>query len=163
MRLREKSELLDLAARANVTISALDARGLYTTNLDASERGGDSALDLMTGRSLEYHSDSMNVAEHVMAEFANRSGGKFFHNSNDLEGGFKELTQAAEYVYLLQMSLQGIKADGIFCAAGGEAEEVRLDWGTLSGRRTPQWLAICAATCARTPSHSACRGRQSAP
>ena len=40
---REKSEVLDLAARQNVTISALDARGLYTTNLDASQRGGGSA------------------------------------------------------------------------------------------------------------------------
>jgi VWFA-related protein len=112
--MNEKSQVLDLAARSNVTISALDARGLYTTNLDASQRGGDSALDLMTGRSLQYHSESMNLAEDVMAEFALGSGGKFFHNSNDLEGGFKELTQAPEYVYLLEMSLENVKADGTY-------------------------------------------------
>jgi VWFA-related protein len=112
--MREKSEVLDLAARANVTISALDARGLYTTNMDASERGGASARDLMTGEMAQYHSETMNLSEDVMAEFANGTGGKFFHNSNDLEGGFKELAQAPEFVYLLEMSLDKVKADGVY-------------------------------------------------
>lgn len=34
----EKSIILDMAAQANVTVSALDARGLYTTEIDASDR-----------------------------------------------------------------------------------------------------------------------------
>ena len=34
--MREKSAVLDLAARENVTISALDSRGLYTTNFDGA-------------------------------------------------------------------------------------------------------------------------------
>jgi VWFA-related protein len=112
--MREKSEVLDLAARANVTISALDARGLYTTNLDASQRGGESARDLMTGESLQYHSDTMNSSEDVMAELANGSGGTFFHNSNDLEGGFKVLAQAPECLYLLEISLEHVKQDGAY-------------------------------------------------
>jgi VWFA-related protein len=111
---REKSEVLDLAARANVTISALDARGLYTTNLDASQRGGDSARDLMTGESLQYHAETMNMSENVMSELANGTGGTFFHNSNDLEGGFKSLAQVPEYVYLLEMSLDKVRPDGAF-------------------------------------------------
>jgi VWFA-related protein len=111
---REKSELLDLAARENVTISALDARGLYTTNMDASQLGSSSARDLMTGESQQYHSETMNMSEDVMAELANGSGGTFFHNSNDLAGGFKSLAQAPEYVYLLEMSLDKVKADGAF-------------------------------------------------
>lgn len=110
----EKSALLDLAAQANVTISALDARGLYTTNLDASERGGASARDLMTGESVQYHSETMNLSENVMSELANGTGGTFFHNSNDLEGGFKSLAQAPEYVYLLEMSLDKVKPDGAY-------------------------------------------------
>jgi hypothetical protein len=40
----EESQIMDIAQQSNVTISALDARGLYTTELDASERGGSSAL-----------------------------------------------------------------------------------------------------------------------
>jgi VWFA-related protein len=112
--MREKSEVLDLAARANVTISALDARGLYTTNLDASERGAASTRDLMTGETQQYHAETMNMSENVMSELANGTGGTFFHNSNDLEGGFKSLAQAPEYVYLLEMSLDHVKSDGAF-------------------------------------------------
>jgi VWFA-related protein len=111
---REKSEVLDLAARENVTISALDARGLYTTNMDASQRGGASMRDLMTGESSYYHSETMTMSEDVMAEFANGTGGTFFHNSNDLAGGFKQLAQAPEYVYLLEMSLDQVKPDGAY-------------------------------------------------
>jgi VWFA-related protein len=112
--MREKSEVLDLAARANVTISALDARGLYTTNLDASERGAASTYDMVTGQSQQYHAETMNMSENVMSELANGTGGTFFHNSNDLEGGFKSLAQAPEYVYLLEMSLDKVKSDGAF-------------------------------------------------
>ena len=111
---REKSDLLDLAARANVTISALDARGLYATNLDASQRGASSARDLMTGETLQYHSETMNQSEDVMSELANGTGGTFFHNSNDLAGGFTQLAQAPEYVYLLEMSLDKVRPDGTY-------------------------------------------------
>ena len=91
--LAEKSAVLDTAARANVTINAMDARGLYTTEIDASERGGSSSQDLMTGQHANYHADAMNFNEDVMAELADGTGGTFFHNSNDLEGGFKSLTR----------------------------------------------------------------------
>ena len=110
----QKSQVLDLAARSNVTISALDAGGLYTTEIDASQRGGSSTLDLQTGQHSQYHSDTMSLNEDVMAELANGTGGTYFHNSNDLEGGFKSLTQAPEYVYLLEFSLEEVKPDGTY-------------------------------------------------
>lgn len=112
--LAEKSAVLDTAARANVTINAIDARGLYTTEIDASERGGSSSQDLMTGQHANYHADAMNFNEDVMAELANGTGGTFFHNSNDLEGGFKSLTQAPEYVYLLEFEPKKVKTDGAY-------------------------------------------------
>jgi len=110
----EKSDVLDLAGRSNVTIISLVALGLYTTNVGASERGGSSTLDLITGQHSQYHSDSMNLREDVMAEFANGTGGSFFHNNNDLEGGFKSLTQVPEYLYLLEISLDKVKPDGAY-------------------------------------------------
>jgi VWFA-related protein len=110
----EKSLVLDSAARANVIISAMDARGLYTTGMDASERGGSSAQDLVTGQRSQYHADEMNFDEHVMSELADGTGGTYFHNSNDLEGGFKSLTQAPEYVYLLEFSPEKVKRDGTY-------------------------------------------------
>jgi VWFA-related protein len=110
----EKSHILDLAAQGNITISALDARGLYTTEIDASERGGSSAQDLITGQHAQYHSDTMTLAGEVMSELADGTGGTFFHNSNDLEGGLKCLAQGPEYLYLLEFSPEKFKPDGSY-------------------------------------------------
>jgi VWFA-related protein len=110
----DKSRILDLAAQSNVTISALDARGLYTTGLDASEQGAHTTMALQTGDESQRHSDSMTLNEDVMAEFADGTGGTFFHNSNDLEGGLQKLTAAPEYVYLLELSLENVKQDGTY-------------------------------------------------
>lgn len=104
-----KSELIDAAAQANVTISALDARGLYTTNMDASERpiGGPMAIQnksMLKARSMSSNDD-------VMAELADGTGGTYFHNNNDLGAGFRKLTEAPEYLYLLEFTPQNTKQD----------------------------------------------------
>jgi VWFA-related protein len=108
----EKSQILNLAAQSNVTISALDARGLYSTEPGASAGGAS------TPRNAVYESLaqplSMSLNQDIMAELADGTGGTFFHNSNDLQGGFKLLTAAPEYVYLLQFSLDSVKPDGTY-------------------------------------------------
>ncbi len=109
-----RSEILDLAARLDVTVSALDVRGLYTTEMNASQRGGYSAHDLATGVHSEYERTAMNLNEDIMAELANGTGGTFFHNSNDLENGLKSLTQVPDYLYLLEFSPDMQKPDGKF-------------------------------------------------
>jgi len=106
----EESQIVDLAAHSNVTINTVDARGLYTTNLGASERGRVSILADRTAS--EYRASSMGLSEEVMAEFANGTGGTFFHNSNDLEGGLEAVTVVPEYEYVLVLSLQNVKLDG---------------------------------------------------
>jgi VWFA-related protein len=111
-----KSRIMDMAVQSNVTISALDARGLYITELDASHRGANSARDLMTGSTSEHHRNSMTLNEDVMAELADGTGGTFFHNSNDLESGFKQLTAVPEYLYLLEFSPKDVKQDGSYHA-----------------------------------------------
>ena len=96
-----------------MTISSLDARGLYTTELSASERS-----PALSGQSLQvnldYHRNSMKLAENPMAELADGTGGTFFHNSNDLDAGFKSLTQVPEYVYVLEFPLNNVKQDGSY-------------------------------------------------
>jgi hypothetical protein len=49
-----------------------------------------------------------------MAEPVDGTGGKFFHNSNDLEPGRQTLTAVPEYVYPLELSLQNVKQDGAY-------------------------------------------------
>ena len=109
-----KSQVLDAAARANVTISTMDARGLYTTNPDISQQDNHSTFSMITGRAAQYQRDSMTANEDVMAELADGTGGIFVHNTNDMEGGFKRLTAAPEFVYLLEFSLQNVKPDGSY-------------------------------------------------
>src|SRR6266576_1571486 len=106
----EESQVMDLAVQSSVLISSLDARGLYTSEIDASEmiKGSEQTSQLKS----EYRRNSMSLNENVMAELAYGTGGTYFHNSNDLEGGFKRLTTAPEYVYLLEFSIKDLKQDG---------------------------------------------------
>jgi VWFA-related protein len=109
--LGEKSEIMNMAAQANVRVSALDARGLYTTELEASERGGSSQLALMKGADVEYRRETAKQSGYIMGEIADGTGGTFFQNSNDLQGGLERLVEGPEYLYVLEFSLNGVKRD----------------------------------------------------
>jgi VWFA-related protein len=97
-----ESEILDIAARSSTIIDTIDARGLYTLDADASVG---RKLDQASQRLLDqYHRSSMDAVSGVMEELADGTGGTFYHNNNDLEGGFKTLLAGAECRYLLAFS-----------------------------------------------------------
>jgi len=108
-----KSQVLDQAAGSNVVINALDARGLYSGNADAS-LGSKSTISDTFGQTSGDRLAAMESSENVMAELANGTGGTFFHNNNDLENGLKSLTAAPDYLYLLQVSLKDVKPTGTY-------------------------------------------------
>jgi VWFA-related protein len=120
-----ESQVIEAAARANVTISTLDARGLYTTGPKADEDFTGNAHE--TRERIRSHVESLIVVEDVMAGLADASGGTFFHNSNDIEGGLKRLASAPEYVYLLEFSLDKVKGDGNY-----HSLKVKVDRGGLT-------------------------------
>ena len=126
----EESQIMDMAAQSNVTVSALDARGLYTSEIDASEVAKGSALTSQL-KSQDRRS-SMSLSEDVMAEIADGTGGTYFHNSNDLQGGFKSLTAAPEYLYLLEFSIKNVKQDGTYHPLKVKVDQDGL---TLQARR----------------------------
>ena len=69
----EESQLIDSATRSNVTISALDARGLYTTEFCARDNGPNlAALNQLQSN---YRRSGMFAAEGVMAALADGTGG----------------------------------------------------------------------------------------
>jgi VWFA-related protein len=131
-----ESRILDLAAQSNVTISALDARGLYTTELNANERSPSFSTVLSSGGSLQlqsgYRRGSMAIAEDAMGELADGTGGVFFHNSNDLNAGFKALVQAPECVYVLELAVENAKPDGTYHRLKVKVDRVGLQ---LQARR----------------------------
>lgn len=109
----EITEVIDAAIRAGVVISTLDARGLYTTGtvMDASQR----TLDLQSSSTkLQFERESATAESEVLAEIAYGTSGNYFHNSNDLNDGFKLTAAAPEYIYLLGFSPQNLKLDGSF-------------------------------------------------
>ena len=110
---QSKAEIMDRAIRANVIISALDARGLYTIipGGDASQMGPDIVSAPFKA---QYQTDGALANADVMAELAQGTGGTFFQNSNDLDGGFKRVASRPEYFYVLGFSPQGLKLDGSF-------------------------------------------------
>ncbi len=116
-----ESEIMDLAAQSNVTINALDTRGLYSGVADIRERGAGQVIDTT-------HLAAMTRAGDVMAELADGTGGAFFHNSNDLGTGFKNLSDGPEVVYMLELS-PDVKPDGSYHRLKVEVdrEGVRLE------------------------------------
>lgn len=106
--------LIDHALRAQVVISALDPKGLATLM-----REGDTATSYVpiNPKALQsaHRIDSQRelVATAVLADVAQGTGGEFFHNSNDLQGGFGALAGAPVY-YILAFSPTDIRKDGKF-------------------------------------------------
>jgi VWFA-related protein len=97
------SQVLEMAARDNIIINAIDSRGLYTTNLESSERSAGSPLASIVQD--QHRPVSMTVAEGVMAALAGGSGGTYFHGHNDLEVGLNGLFEVPRYLYLLTFSV----------------------------------------------------------
>ena len=110
--IQDKSDVIDRAVRANVMISALNARGLYTVMAggDASERVNPGTVQFKA----QYDLAGASQEEDVLGELADATGGNFFHNSNDLDGGFQRVATAPEYFYTLGFSPENLKLDGTY-------------------------------------------------
>jgi VWFA-related protein len=109
----EESDLMDRALRANVVVSSLDARGLYTldSGIDGSQGQFNGASANQKNR---YQRESALAEEDFMAEVADGTGGTFFHNNNDMQEGLRNTASAPEFIYHLGFSPQNLKYDGSF-------------------------------------------------
>jgi len=101
----ERDAAVDHAIHAGIVINALDAKGLWAEGAarpfgqDAQTyKGFPIQTFIFEATSIGTRNDAMNA---VMAEFAAGTGGLFFHNSNDLVGGFAQLAAVPETTYLL--------------------------------------------------------------
>jgi VWFA-related protein len=108
---QQEMELMDRAIRAKVTISSLDARGLYTldTGVDVNVPQNSN----QTKKSMYQHL-SMLADSDVLAEVSEGTGGTFFHDNNDYREGLRLTAAAPEFIYLLGFSPQNLKYDGSF-------------------------------------------------
>jgi VWFA-related protein len=108
----EYGQTIDRAVRAQVTIGALDARGLYVPGFDVSKPAAPS----QTSQVLRQQYDTQEAAANsdILAILADGTGGVFFQNSNDYDEGFRRTASTPEYSYVLGFSPQNLKLDGSF-------------------------------------------------
>ena len=106
------TDIIEKAVRNNVTVSVLDARGLYAIDImdDISRQGGFSAV--LAQQEFMYATSAESSNQLVMAELADATGGSYFHNNNDLDEGFRRVASAPEYSYVIGFSPQNLKLDG---------------------------------------------------
>jgi VWFA-related protein len=128
----EYTEIIDRAVRAQVVVNTLDARGLYVPTLfgdpttSASSGNvfvgtrGASAQDLQaltrvpSGGKIFIETAAAAAQDDLLAVLADGTGGVFFHNSNDLDEGFRSVAETPEYSYVLAFVPQNLKLDGTF-------------------------------------------------
>jgi VWFA-related protein len=140
---QEETDIMDRAIRANVRISSLNARGLY-----AIVPGGDASTSTPAGgmsvliAKTQYQRESALAEEGVMAELADATGGRYFHNNNDLKAGFAQVAASPEFIYLLGFSPQNLKLDGAYHALKVKLANSRgLDLQARRGYYAPKHLA----------------------
>jgi hypothetical protein len=85
---------------------------LYTVGADASRSGSPTPV---TGAiRQQYAMEEASADSDIMAILADSTGGAFFHNSNDIDEGFRQVASTPEYSYVLGFSPQNLKLDGSF-------------------------------------------------
>jgi VWFA-related protein len=110
----ELSRLIDSANRANVFINTLDARGLYTPDLDDDTSESVSTEPTISGTRLMFRDEAQSADADVLTTLADGTGGFAFHNNNDLIGGLGMIAAAPEVSYLLAFTPRNFKLDGKF-------------------------------------------------
>ena len=121
---QQEVELIDRAIRANVTLSTLDARGLY-----AIVPGGDASQSttsiVASANKARYQNEAALAEGEVLGELADGTGGTFFHNNNDLQEGFRRTGATPEFMYILGFSPQNLKFDGSYHSLKVTAKETK--------------------------------------
>jgi len=110
----EVSDMVDRATRANIVINTIDARGLYTPDVMGDIANPPNDAVRTAGYKVSYRVATQTAQEEVLAQLADGTGGKFYHNRNDVDEAMREAGAAPAFSYLLGFSPQNLKLDGRF-------------------------------------------------
>jgi VWFA-related protein len=110
-----QDKMIDGAIHAGIIINTMDAKGLWAP-FDMSE--GEQLMRRETGREGAYASMlgtvENDVSDDPLASIAYGTGGKFFHNSNDLDGGLRDIAALPAASYVLGFSPDEAKDNGVY-------------------------------------------------
>ena len=94
----EREDIVNRALRGDVVINSLDAKGLYTQDMDMPV-GGMPVRSRIARQSQGTRPQA--ESNDTMAILSASTGGLFFHDNNDLDLGLRELGLLPEYSYSL--------------------------------------------------------------
>ena len=99
-----QQDLIDSAVRSGIVINGLDAKGLWS---EPPGRPFNEIPESITVpiQTFQFEAASIGARNSALnstiAELASATGGLFFHNNNDLAGGFDQLGAVPETTYLI--------------------------------------------------------------
>jgi VWFA-related protein len=115
-----QDKMIDSALKAGIVINTLDAKGLAADWVGGNPADGPAnTVGGANGGAFnalqdEVLSDEREVSNDSMQVLASSTGGKFFHNSNDLEGGLVEIAALPEVSYALSFAPDDLKENGSY-------------------------------------------------
>jgi VWFA-related protein len=110
-------KMIDGAIHAGIIINSLDAKGLYAGNDDLSDSSPAKVVSPMSplwAYAEDLPLDEEDVAGDSMAALAYGTGGKFFHNSNDLDGGIRQIAELPAASYVIGFAPDEVKDNGAY-------------------------------------------------
>jgi VWFA-related protein len=107
-------EAIASATRANVSIYAIDPRGLTTLGDESIEASGGFPDDPMYGLSVQSFQDSLRLSQMSLRSLAEETGGYAAVNSNDFTGAWTRVVADNSSYYVLGYYPKNDKRDGSF-------------------------------------------------
>ncbi len=104
-------DVVDQALRAGAVMNTVDIRGLYVPMFQASDRFSVSSLQMLVVKQ-RLLSEDATAQQDPLAQLAHDTGGLFYHNSNDLHAGIKEIADRRAHYYILTYATPSQKSDG---------------------------------------------------
>jgi len=115
--LEKLSSVFDRAIKANVVVNTIDARGLFTPEMggDASVRGtcGDK-FNCSPEAVARFRAAQDYAKTDVLQSLAYGTGGRWFHNRNDLDKGLQDALSLPSTSYVMAFSPLSRNLDGKF-------------------------------------------------
>lgn len=123
---RQQDRMIDDALRLGIRINSLDSKGLAADWLNGDPGDGPpTVVERIYGSSgasapalqsyqQELVSDERAITSDSMAALAEGTGGTFFHNSNDLTGGIRQMAMLPEVSYNLEFLPAQLKTNGAY-------------------------------------------------
>jgi VWFA-related protein len=113
-----QDKMIDAAIKNGIIINTLDAKGL-SAGFDPSDLAGANGEQLAAREAGNAYAATLaneenEVANDPIAAIAYGTGGKFFHNNNDMITGVREMAEAPEVSYVLGFSPDEIKDNGVY-------------------------------------------------